>query len=343
MSKWAFEGSNFVVQDIRNEIRKYRNPNYPYGWRGKGTIQDTRKLEDIDHINNHQTAGSIPKGIKGPLNTARFVNANPWFKCVNEDCINYGNTWEGNKNYPSTRCPKCAEKGRDLCVGRGFPDMCYSVFNPFNPEIADNGKFIIYWCVDFVECTWQGGEGSNPTGVGVGWQGLFSSRHQKKFKPKPVTDGNPSLAQQQLILPIWREWLMPTLNLTQLSQIRGHFQYGKPTCPGDYIENKIREFWNTSKVQIYEIPEDILGKYDLDSWEQRQAALVVLGYDLGKYGSKKNGVDGDPGDATRSAIESFQGEYGLIVDGVWDTQTEGAVIYVLDKKNISQEDIEKQI
>ena len=49
-----------------------------------------------------------------------------------------------------------------------------------------------------------------------------------------------------------------------------------------------------------------------------QDVLVKLGYDLGTYGAKKDGVDGECGSKTVNAIKKFQEKYGLKVTGKYD-------------------------
>lgn len=49
-----------------------------------------------------------------------------------------------------------------------------------------------------------------------------------------------------------------------------------------------------------------------------QWAMVDLGYDLGKSGPNKDGVDGDFGDFTEEAVNSIKGSIGLPMDGAID-------------------------
>lgn len=52
-----------------------------------------------------------------------------------------------------------------------------------------------------------------------------------------------------------------------------------------------------------------------------QASLFMAGYDLGKSGKNKNGIDGDPGPKTTSAIKEFQKAGGLGAIGELNLQT----------------------
>ena len=63
-----------------------------------------------------------------------------------------------------------------------------------------------------------------------------------------------------------------------------------------------------------------------------QEALVTLGYDLGKYGDNKDGIDGDFGNMTETAVKSFQTSQGnLEVDGVYGKNTHEALTEAIDE------------
>jgi N-acetyl-anhydromuramyl-L-alanine amidase AmpD len=62
---------------------------------------------------------------------------------------------------------------------------------------------------------------------------------------------------------------------------------------------------------------------DLDTWLERQAALIQLGYDPGV-------LDGDFGPNTRYALQQFQMDQGLKVDGIWGPKTEAALRAALE-------------
>lgn len=66
-----------------------------------------------------------------------------------------------------------------------------------------------------------------------------------------------------------------------------------------------------------------------DSGEGVEALQILLkakGYGLGSYGPNKDGVDGDFGKATENAVEAFQEDVELDVDGVVGSQTWAALI-----------------
>lgn len=52
-----------------------------------------------------------------------------------------------------------------------------------------------------------------------------------------------------------------------------------------------------------------------------QNILIGMNYNLGTYGPNHNGVDGDFGSATESAVKNFQANHGLTVDGIVGPKT----------------------
>jgi hypothetical protein len=331
---WFFEGSCFVVKDLRDTFNKIVSSGYPYDWRGRagGAAPHSLGPKEIKHVIYHQTYGSIQPGEKGPLRTAQFLTADPQFKC--KKC---GHGWKGSPDYPSSRCPKCAGEGQNTGVGRGFPKMSYHVFVPFQPQRNEAEKFIIYYCVDFQERTWHSKEG-NKNGVGVAFQGRFNHPSLSLFRPTEGTDGQPSAAQQQICMPLWYEWLFPLMQKTR-PQLMGHWQWGKAACPGGWIQSRILEahgqYPALSGYELGVTPPSAYTKSELfDTIKERQAALVLLGYDLGPYGPHKNGVDGQWGESCRAALHSFEVDVSLREDGNWDAETEQAMINVFKANDL---------
>ena len=61
--------------------------------------------------------------------------------------------------------------------------------------------------------------------------------------------------------------------------------------------------------------------------EQRQEALIELGYDLGKWGA-----DGDWGRASDAALRDFQIDNGMVENGMWTTFVSKKAYYSLEEK-----------
>ncbi|NLW48759.1 MAG: peptidoglycan DD-metalloendopeptidase family protein [Firmicutes bacterium] len=71
-----------------------------------------------------------------------------------------------------------------------------------------------------------------------------------------------------------------------------------------------------------------------------QASLVIMGYDLGASGPRKDGVDGDPGKKTEKAVMEFQQAVGLSPTGIIDAQTTAALDLAI-RAGFKKADLEK--
>jgi len=68
--------------------------------------------------------------------------------------------------------------------------------------------------------------------------------------------------------------------------------------------------------------------------EQRQRALVALGYDLGSFGPNGDGVDGDWGRKSDAVLRDFQRSRGMVENGQWTTFVNWEVYDVLKERGI---------
>lgn len=69
-----------------------------------------------------------------------------------------------------------------------------------------------------------------------------------------------------------------------------------------------------------------------------QAILAGMGYNLGTYGANNDGVDGDYGAKTESAVKKFQTFAQITVDGKYGSITHKALMGVLDDQTKGEED-----
>lgn len=67
-----------------------------------------------------------------------------------------------------------------------------------------------------------------------------------------------------------------------------------------------------------------------------QAALVALGFDCGKYGTNKDGVDGKFGNTTEAAVRTFQKKAGLSVDGIYGPKSHAALLAMQDAGKVPE-------
>jgi len=348
MSDWFFEGSCFVVKDLRREFKKYKSSGYPYNWQGKGHgySPHSEGPKDVKLVIYHQTYGSISDGEKGPNSTASFLVRNPWFQC--NEC---STKFEGKPSWPREQCPKCGSKSvKNMAYGRGFPRPSYHVFVPFRPKFNEKGKCIIYYMVDFNEKTWHSGASrANRTGVAVCWQGRFRHPSMGRFIPTKGTDGEPSQWQKMIAEPLWVEWLNPAFQINDTKKLMGHWEWGKAACPGGWLQSKILRMRGEKPLPGYEtddapapqvqwVPSELF-----NTLEEQQAALVLLGYDLGPYGPYKNGVDGDWGDLTYAALKGFEQDAKITQNGYWDEETETAMIAIFKANGLGADEIKAVI
>jgi peptidoglycan hydrolase-like protein with peptidoglycan-binding domain len=105
--------------------------------------------------------------------------------------------------------------------------------------------------------------------------------------------------------------------------------YGRPNY-GMKIE--------TSTPTVYKLGDRTLRKGDEgDDVKELQTALKGLGYNLGTYGPAKDGVDGDYGTKTQTAVSALQKARGLTVDGVFGTQTYNALLEAMSPEPTPEE------
>lgn len=306
--KVVHEGSNYVLVDIIDELPV--NENYPYNWRRSARYYDIAGRE-IGKCYFHQKAGSYTPGMDGILNTAHFLVRKPEY--------NADGKWTG--------------------CGRGWPGYCYTIDVPHKPERNSDGRFVIYQCQPWDRVTWHSSD--NVSGIAVGLQGLFKSKHMGRFVPFKGTDGKPSSEQFEIIETLTEEFIKPKFGLEN-NQLLGHFESPKPklTCPGDMVSDWLmRKRQEVQKSTIELGPAPFPG-YELDTWEQRQAALVAMGFDIGDYGPKRNGVDGMPGERTRLGFEAVERMSGLPVNGIWDPELHYWVTNWLMMLGITQTEID---
>lgn len=305
--KIVHESITYKLVDVIDELPKHDN--YPWNWRRSSRYFDLPGRR-IVKCYFHQKGGGYVAGFGGVLRTGKFLVRNPKY--------NHDGKWIGN--------------------GRGWPGYSYTIDVPHIPE-SEGGKFIIYQCQPWNRVSWHSSDNKNS--ISVALQGYFKSKHGGRFVPYKGTSGKPSIAQMDIIEDLAENFLKPKFGLGN-GQLLGHFESPKPklTCPGDVVTKWLmQKRHEVFRTEIPIGPEPVLG-YQLDTWERRQAALVAMGFDIGKYGDKQNGVDGMPGEATRLGLEAAERMAGLPVNGIWDQELHWSMTEILCIQGITQEEIE---
>lgn len=211
--------------------------------------------------------------------------------------------------------PKYAERGgkvRWVGGGKGFPGVPYTFVVPGIPTVRD-GRVTVYRVWDDGWWTWHTSKAINRRGVGVCVSGWYASRHDAlapsaRERPDPLV----TLAVERLCT----KYLLPRYGLST-EDLYGHFDFGKPACPGDFLEDWIRRTRGEAGI-LAPSSDSARDPRELRGARQIQIALVELGYDPGT-------VDGAWGPRTANALRAFQAAAKITPDGIWGPQTERAM------------------
>jgi len=185
---------------------------------------------------------------------------------------------------------------------KGCPGLCYT------GAVLGDGTLCLAWGLE--TATWS--QGGQVPGANSGYIGLLV---MGDFKSAENTDGHdPTPEQWDAVLRIWQAsavcwgWGQGAL--------RGHFQFGKPSCPGDVLRYLVLAVQAGRQPVPPALVPDMLP--DNPSTRQMQQALLDLGYDPG-------GVDGSWGPCSRTALARFQADQRLVVDGAWGPATQDRI------------------
>lgn len=197
--------------------------------------------------------------------------------------------------------------------GLGWPGVPYTFVVPYRPQVHE-GRLAVYRLWDDSWVTWHTGDHSRRS-VSVAVSGHFRSRHDRARVPHI----DPLELAVQALTDLVDNYLLPRFGLS-CTDVYGHFDLGKPACPGDALEAWIRTrrgeevgWWPPKSGNAMAAAPRSSGA--------RIAALLEIGFD------NHDGVDRD--DWMRMAIEAFQSARGLVVDGIWGPHTEAEVRRVL--------------
>lgn len=287
MGSIEWVGDTFLLEDVSELLPRGVGS---YRTRGAG----------VEEIIFHQTAGGTHQGLAGPRMTATF-HSTPTAWATKPDGT-----------------PVLDRRGRRVACGggKGWPGIAYHFLVPYLLESdGPQGKHTVYRTQSDGAVSYHTGGSANRRGVGVALQGLFASRHAVL----PGAKDGPSAAQVSVLEELV-EYLGGRYGMGDPSSaLRGHFDYGKPACPGDAAEQWLRsrrgeEFTLQSSTAA--------ARVDLSTWKARERALWLVG-------QLEKAPDGLYDYDTRAAVERFQSVAGIVVDGVWGRQTQAAMLVAL--------------
>jgi hypothetical protein len=187
---------------------------------------------------------------------------------------------------------------------RGFPGLAYGMI------VDADGAVGITWDLDVK--TYSQGDADKPGDeneqyIGVLVNGFFRSPGYDTANGA----GEPTVPQLRTVLS-----LIEFARANDLPDIRGHYHFGKPACPGATIQ---------AIIESVRYHRPVIENYDFNTVQGRQAALK----DLGLY---QGDIDGIWGFDSRNALLSFQKKAGITVDGYWGPQSQTAVATALLKR-----------
>lgn len=185
--------------------------------------------------------------------------------------------------------------GPNHIAGGGLPSIAYTFF------VERDGRALL--CNDVEDVTWSQGDASKPGDenvryISVCFGGDFTG---------PGHVGNDNLTTEQLTTAGLLWMLLRDLFELSNDQLFGHYDFGKPACPGTDLATFIAI-----------VNEDVEFDNDESLAVTQQRLLTTLGYYDGA-------IDGIWGPRSKSALLAFQRDHGLTPDGVWGVRTNQAV------------------
>jgi hypothetical protein len=184
----------------------------------------------------------------------------------------------------------------------GLPGLSYTLF------VQRDNKIVL--ANDVEDITWSQGDATkvgdeNAMYLSMCFGGNFSGTGYQGTQ-------SPTAKQKETALSFWA--YAKNLWMLNNKQLFGHYDFGKPACPGMELSAMIE---NINNKRDGNAP-----KFNTTSSLGRQEALRALGYLKGE-------ADGVWGPESRAALVAFQRDKNLISDGVWGQNTANAVISAL--------------
>lgn len=126
----------------------------------------------------------------------------------------------------------------------------------------------------------------------------------------PTGTDEPTAAQMVAVVAVRRAFA----ELWGKTEVSGHFEHGKPACPGATLEAWVK----ANRVFGPGATPAPLPEPELATNEELQAVLAKLGFYSGR-------IDGIVGPVTRAGVKKFQASRGLVADGIVGPITRAAL------------------
>lgn len=193
--------------------------------------------------------------------------------------------------------------GANFLSDEGLPSLAYTMF------VEPDGKALL--CNDVEDVTWSQGDRSRPGDENVTYLAVCFGGHFSG--PGHFYPGSPTPEQLSTAVDLW-EHLRDVFNLDPAA-IYGHFDFGKPACPGYTLEALVRRTREAAAPVVWR--------------DLRQQQQILK--DIGLY---RGPVDGLWGPGTAGAIREFRDTCKLPEKTEWDHDVECAFLESLDGKNV---------
>ena len=258
----------------------------------------TRSVPGIDRLFIHKSGADGPPGYKGCVGMARF----------------------------------CTAEEPD---GRDWPGAPYHFWNARVPDVDERGCYVLYRCQPDNVWSNHSGKYANERGIAHCVQGNYDSEWDLLSTGRPRITKEPTDAQMA-VLEDFVDWAIDRYRLKLPEGLSGHWEAPKPkrVCPGDFLRQWVCERRGTLPKLVENgtvaIPQSERGEVDLSrpSVEVLQRALHLAGFDPGP-------IDGLWGYRSRKALERFQAEHELVVDGHYGPMTAGRLLEALRAKGVA--------
>lgn len=182
----------------------------------------------------------------------------------------------------------------------GCPRACYWAL------LAQDG--MLHIVNDIEDATWSQGGGAPPIQGTQGNTNYLSVCLLGDFSGPSYAGKQAGPTREQL--DTLDKLLKPALTFLALDQtaVFGHQHFGKENCPGSVVSGWI----DAAREAGLKLPSS-----DTE-WQQM---LADLGYDLGRFGPLKNGVDGKWGNLSKMGLLAFQADHKCHQTGMRDRMT----------------------